>query len=231
MSERLEFDPKDPYPFFADGEPPYSDAQAHSREVDAWLGFTVEALEEDLTRKKAEFQKPGQQLWIGLPAHALLTPYTEFRALVEKLRPAPNTTIVDLGAGYGRLAFVLARHAPEVNFVGYELVRTRVDEGNRIFEKHALTRAKLLAEDLADPTFSPVAAEFYFLYDYGSRTAIEKTLQDLRKIAQSRPITVVGRGRASRDAIERDHPWLSQIVPPEHFAHTSIYRTHAASPK
>ncbi len=73
------------------------------------------------------------------------------------------------------------------------------------------------------PDFKPDAADFFFIYDYGTRPAVQKTLEDLREIARSRPITVVGRGRLSRDAIERQHPWLSQVCPPRHFKNYSIY--------
>jgi hypothetical protein len=79
--------------------------------------------------------------------------------------------------------------------------------------------------DLADPAFKPRLADFYFIYDFGSRPAIAKTLADLSLVARQGPITVVGRGRASRDEVERRHPWLSEVVEPEHLPRYSIYRS------
>ena len=122
------------------------------------------------------------------------------------------------------MGWVMARHFPNVNFIGYEFVKERVEEVRRCW-KGTHSTFKILVADLSTIDFAPAAAEYYFIYDFGSRQAIEKTLQDLRKIAQERPITVVGRGRASRDAIERQHPWLSQMNAPEHFGNYSIYRS------
>jgi hypothetical protein len=50
-------------------------------------------------------------------------------------------------------------------------------------------------------------------------------LASLRELARERGITVVGRGRRIRDAIEAEHPWLASVVPAKHFAHYSIYRS------
>ncbi len=230
------FDPTDPYPLARDGSYDYARAQAHSEEVDAWLGMRTHEIEARLRAAQDDTNRRSlnQQLWIGLSTRALLTPYTELRTLLTELDPKPGETVVDLGAGYGRMGFVLRRHFPEALFVGYELVRERVDEGNRCFERQEsregaamppAERFKLVQADLADPGFSPRHAEHYFLYDYGTRQAISKTLEDLKLIASRQAITVTGRGRASRDAIEREHPWLSQVVSPEHHGNFSIYRS------
>lgn len=224
----IRFDPTDPFPLVAPESHSYAEAQEHSALVDAWLGFTVDAIESDLVRPEGD-----RNYWIGLAPRALQTPYTELRYLLELLKLEPGETIVDLGAGYGRMAFVVGRHAPEVRFIGYEVVPERVREAKRCLARLEDSNTEIVEADLASTEFRPHEADVYFLYDYGSRSAIEKTLADLREIAAKRSITVVGRGRASRDAIERGEPWLSQVVAPEHHPHFSIYRSAfavAASP-
>ena len=219
----LHFDPQNPYPLLLPGVASYSEDQAHAAAVDHWLGLETGRIEAELA---GHARRADQQLWIGLPVQAMLTPYTEFRAILDRLGPLPGQIIVDLGAGYGRMGFVIARHHPEVRFMGYEYVSERVRAGqDRLAASGAPGEIRLIEADLAAPDFSPVAADFYFLYDYGTGDAIEKTLEDLRRIALTRPITVVGRGRASRDRIERGQPWLSQVHPPEHCGHYSIYRS------
>lgn len=216
------FDPADPYPLAFAGD--YRDAQAHAGAVDAWLGLGAEAVESSLNGRQSP---EGQRLWLGLPVQAMLTPYVELRAMLERLSPRPGETVIDLGAGYGRMGFVLARHFSQVRFVGYELVAERVAEGRRALDL-AGARApgvRLEAADLAAESFELPPAEHYFIYDYGSRGAIDKTLGDLRRIAGRRAITVIGRGRATRDAIERGHPWLAEVVQPEHCGNFSIYRS------
>lgn len=228
----LVFDPSDPFPLLEPESHSYPEAQSHSQRVDAWLGLETERVEEELIRKNRAAELPvlsvngdPQQLWTGLPVQALLTPYTEIRTILDQLPLRAGQTVVDLGAGYGRMGFVIDRHFPDVWFVGYELVLERVHEGQRGLKRAGCNNAFLERADLGDPSFVPLAADYYFLYDFGARWAIEKSLDDLKSVAVERAITVVGRGRSSRDAIERNHPWLSQVIPPNHFEHYSIYRS------
>jgi hypothetical protein len=221
-------DPADPFPF--PGDWTYAQEQQHSEAVDSWLGLRTDLIESGLLKRGPDFfcaqaQDTPTEYWVGLPTRALLTPYSELRALLAHLAPHPGDTVVDLGAGYGRLGFVLGRHYPGTGFVGYECVKERVDETRRCLDPLAYPGVRMELADLSDPAFSPAPAKFYFVYDFGARSAIEKALQDLRLIARDRAIVVVGRGRSCRDAIERQHPWLSQVVAPEHFTRFSIYRS------
>jgi hypothetical protein len=224
------FDPSDPFPLL-EGEAafPYAEAQRHAAEADRWLGLDAERIEVGIATEARTRMKGGQQrqqLWIGLPVQAMLTPYTEIRAMLARLRLLPGQAIVDLGAGYGRMGLVVDRHHPGVRFVGYEYVLERVREGHRVIHARGdRPLVQLLQADLSDAGFRPSPADAYLIYDYGTRDAIEKTLEDLRAIARERPIAVIGRGRATRDAIERRHPWLSQVNLPEHCGNHSIYRT------
>lgn len=234
----LVFNPSDPFPLLeAEGpgllasDVSYRDAQIHSAQVDSWLGFRLEPVETKLSAERPHYGGLStEQHWIGLPLQTLQTPYTEIRTLLSLLNLKSNDHVVDLGAGYGRMAFVLAAHYPEVRFTGYEVVQERVDEGQRVLTSYLKklsisSDTKIVCADLSLKTFKPAQARFYFLYDFGSREAISKALIDLREIASEKSITVIGRGRASRDAIERGEPWLSQVNVPRHFDHFSIYQS------
>lgn len=224
----IAFDPDDPFPLLPPPLRVYALEQEHAAQADAWLGLEIERIERELVESGRAADGKVEQNWVGLPSRSLLTPYTEIRETIVRLKPRDGSTLVDLGAGYGRVAFVVAAHFPALRFVGYEIVPERVAEGLRglsRLESPGARGVELLEQDLAAPGFRPCEADFYFLYDFGSRAAIAKTLEDLRQIAAKRPITVVGRGRASRDEIERRHPWLSEVVEPEHLPRYSIYRT------
>lgn len=225
----LAFDPQSPFPLIPAGAYAQTAAKLHAREADRWIGLEADRIEKELSEKRTLAPPPSaerDQMWLGLPVDSLLTPYVEIRELLAELAPPPGSTLVDLGAGYGRIGFVLARHYPDVSFIGYEVVPERVQEGRRCMSRFNSPRAQLIQADLAARDFMPKEADYYFMYDYGTRDAIEKTIQDLRSIAMRRSITVIGRGRASRDAIERQNPWLSQIHAPRHFKNYSIYRSH-----
>ena len=105
---------------------------------------------------------------------------------------------------------------------GYELAE-RALEAQRMLDNLGLTEATVHTQDLSAPRFTPVAADVYFLYEFGSRAHMEKTLADLREHARLRPITVAARGDLCRSLIDRDHPWLTCATPPRHGERVSIY--------
>ncbi len=218
----FEFNPADPFPHLPLEPSSYPAAKRHAAMADRWLGIEVEKVE-------AKIRDPGdgQQRWLDRHPSIFLTPYVELRAWLEQLRPEAGSAVVDLGAGYGRLGFVLARHFPECRFLGFELVPERVKEAAKALERFGAGRASMLQADISDPSWKPPVAEIYFIYDYGTREAISKTLGDLRELARGHGIQVVGRGRAVRDCVEKDHPWLGAVHPPLHEAHYSLYRSFA----
>ena len=88
-----------------------------------------------------------------------------------------------------------------------------------------LDPSKMVAMDLTRPTFKIPVASCYFIFDYGHERDVRKTIDDLKDVARQKPIQVVARGRLSRALIHSDHPWLSAVYEPRHFAHFSIYRS------
>lgn len=222
----LVFNPNDPYPLLKPGDATYQEEQAHSSQVDNWLGLRTAETEAALSLKHQDYKSArDEQHWIGLPVQTLLTPYSEIRYMLSLLNLQTGQRVIDLGAGYGRMGLVIDHHHAGVSFLGYEVVRERVLEGQRVRAERTLGDIDLQCEDLSLPTFKPLRADFYFIYDYGSREAIAKTLNDLREMSMQQPLTVVGRGRASRDQIERSEPWLSQVNTPSHHGNFSIYKS------
>ncbi|MBO9665473.1 MAG: methyltransferase [Bdellovibrio sp.] len=224
---KIPFDPTGPFPLISDEEHTYQEAQEHSVVIDEWLGFRTAEIETALLKSKNYDIQADQTIpvnfWRGLPVQALQTPYTEIRSILKLLDPKADETVVDLGCGYGRMGFVLGLHYPQVNFVGYELVDERVREGNRVLERFNYPRAKIKTQDLTDPEFKPVLAQYYFIFDFGSAPAIDKTLEDLKWIAKNQSIRVVARGRYIRHRIYQTHPWLSSINEPQVFDHFTIF--------
>ena len=212
----LSFQPENPFPYAPAGTP-YAAEKAHASLVDAHLGLATEA-----TEKTIRPPPDGAERWLHVPVDTFLTPYTELRRMLGEINPAPGARIVDLGAGYGRLGFVVQAHS-KARFLGLELVPERVAAGERALRAYGADRAELRCADLADPAFSPPPADWYFVYDYGTRAAIEKTLRDLRALARGQIVRVAARGRAVRDAIERSHPWLGEVVEPRQHGNFTLY--------
>lgn len=218
----LQINPSDPYPLSS--EITDLEAMEYSATLDHWLGFDIESVEKKIFYRLGNSRLgDAQEYWVGLNIQSLLTPYTEIRRILAQLDIKPGDRLIDLGAGYFRIGFVMGHYYPQSTFIGYEAVPERVEETQRCLSKHPYPNVRAELADLSDPKFKPEPADFYFIYDYGTRPAVEKTLEDLKEVARSRKITVVGRGRLSRDAIERHHPWLSQVERPQHFKNYSFY--------
>lgn len=217
-----------PFPVWQTGSYTYDEAQAHSAEVDDWLGLQIAKVEAALCetgcrRRAPDAQAERQQLWIGLAAKSLLTPYVEIRKLLENLRLREGSVVVDLGAAYGRMGFVIGKAYPALRFIGYEYVGERVAEATRCLQKHRIKNAKVEHADLTSASFRLPVADVYFIYDYGTEKAIEKTLYDLKRISKTHPITIVARGKACHDAIKTRHNWLKLVSTPEPAAKSSIF--------
>ena len=214
---------------------PVSDPFKHSESLDEQLGFRVSEIEGKLldearslrpsgnVKTWGEGLHQGSQSWIGLDHQTLQTPYSELARICELLGPRPSDHLVDLGAGYGRLGVVLNVLCPGTRFTGYELVKERVEEGDRVLAALGCEHARLYQQDLTAPGFELPMAEFYFLYDYGKVEHIRRTLRQLEKIADVKNFKLVARGKGSRSLIEHEHPWLADVYPVHREANFSIY--------
>jgi SAM-dependent methyltransferase len=216
------FDPRDPFPLALPNSLTYAQEKEHAKAVDQFLGFEIDQVELRLREASPKSNHAAQ--WIGLAPESLQTPYTEIRHMLSKLDLNPGDTVVDLGAGYGRMGLVLNAHYPECRFLGIEISKPRVDEGNRVYRLHGIKPDSCLVQaDASDSAFLLPEARAYFLYDLSLRATIKQVIDKLKERSQAAPILVVGRGRATRDQIERKEPWLSQIVEPKHCGNFSIY--------
>ncbi|OQW48951.1 MAG: hypothetical protein A4S09_13375 [Proteobacteria bacterium SG_bin7] len=197
----------------------YFEAKALAAKMDIALGFQISEIENQI--KKIN----GLNSWAGLDQEVLQTPYVELHEIMEQLDLRDGSLIVDVGAAYGRLGHVIGRSFPNLHFLGFEVVLERVLEGNRVLKNFNYSNVSLRHADVADKNFSLPVAEAYFIYDFGSPDHVRKVLNDIGEISKTKAVSVVGRGRLSRDLIERENPWLSQVAYPWHFKNFSIYRT------
>lgn len=215
----IAFSSVDPFPLLDIEAYTYSEAKVHAQAADQWIGFDFDEIENQIA------QGPNShQVWRGLPIASLMTPYLELRTLLDILDLQEVRQIVDLGCAYGRMAHVIGRHFPEIQFTGYEIEEARVREGLRGLQPFSYTNVSLLTQDLSSNSFSPRPADVFFIYDFGHKPAIEKTLLDLRDQAGGgHRIQVVARGRLSRHVIHESHPWLYAVQTPKHYLNFSIY--------
>lgn len=197
----------------------YVEAKVYAAKMDLELGFRISEIEKKLSKVQ------DANYWIGLAPEILQTPYSEFFEIMNRLNLHDGSLIIDIGAAYGRLGHVIGKSFPNQNFLGFEVVRERVQEGNRVLALFNYPNVCLKEADVSMETFCLPVADVYFIYDFGNADHIRKILADVGEISKTKSVKVVGRGRLSRDLIERENPWLSQVVSPQHFKNYSIYQT------
>ncbi|MFN7823954.1 MAG: SAM-dependent methyltransferase [Pseudobdellovibrionaceae bacterium] len=198
----------------------YVGSKLRSEAKDRELGFAITGIEQKL---KSEMIPTEKQTWAHISHQGFQTPYEEFEEIFAHFDQAPRLWI-DLGAGYGRLALALHESRPEDQFLGYELVAARAEEGNRILIQQGSVH-RILTQDLTEASFELPEADVYFIYDYGNQEDVAKTLEDLKKIAQRRQIDVIARGRGITQVIFQNHPWLYCNQDPVKGDHWILFRS------
>ncbi len=192
----------------------------HSNHIDKILGFRLKYIEEMMVAEARNFEPDGSheswgpkihkgaQTWVGLDLQTLQTPYSEILRILQLLKIKPYQQIIDLGAAYGRMGIVLGGLFIKNPFIGFEYVKARVDEGNRIYKELGFNRCQLVTQDLFAQNFELPEADVYFIYDYGQVEHIDHTLKQIALIAKKRPVKVVARGKFTKKIIGQYHPWL-----------------------
>jgi hypothetical protein len=192
----------------------------HSNMVDKILGFRIKFIEEMLVAEARNFEPDGSheswgpkmhqgvQTWVGLDLQTLQTPYSECLRILQLLKIRPYQHVIDLGAAYGRMGIILGGLFIKNTFMGYEYVKARVDEGNRVYKELGIVQSRLQEQDLFDATFELPEADVYFIYDYGQVEHIDHTLKQIEAIAHKRPLKIVVRGKFTKKIISERHPWM-----------------------
>ena len=172
----------------------------HSASIDKQFGFRIKKVENKLSQKYAQYDEattpcaqkrhfPDTEAWIGLNPDALQTPYSEIYDALNFIKNTADCdsieTIIDIGAAYGRVAFVKEELYPQSKFIGYEVVKKRQQEGQRVYDYHSLPKSQLVIQDVLDSEFEFPKAQIYFIYDFSDSAdvsyVLKKIIQDKEK--------------------------------------------------
>lgn len=202
----------------------------NSQILDQKYGFNIDEIEKELC---VLHQKQGKtyglgtsRTWVGLHPQIFQTPYAEIDAFLKILKDYRPTTIVDLGAGYGRVGLVMQKYLPESTFYGYEFVKKRCLEGNRIFRSLGLKNCRMHSQNIIDKDFKIPRADVYFIYDFSDQPDQKVILDLFSKKMESEKFFIVVRGKSMRSLIQNKYPEFFSLYRPHHEENWSIYSTH-----
>ena len=165
----------------------------------------------DQSGRKKRYE--GSQTWIGLHPQVLQTPYSEILTIFQTIKRFKPESIVDIGAGYGRLGIVSSSFFPEASFTGFEIIEQRLEEAKRMFEELELGNCKMVQEDLSLESFTPPKADVYFIYDFSDPLDIRKILRQICEVNAGRETLVVAKGEFIQPIIKKTHPEFISVFP------------------
>jgi hypothetical protein len=216
--------------------PKHGHARARSRELDRIIGFKIPRLEQKLLQKYQAYDQPsdptdrkrhyeGTQAWIGLNPQVLQTPYAEMAAFLPILAQYDPKTIIDLGAGYGRLGIVMSAFLPQAQFIGYEIIASRFNEAQRIFELYDLAQCEMRKENIIAQDFELPSACVYFVYDFSDPLDLRVILNQLEERRLTERFFIVARGEGVRSLIQHKYPGFHRCFDAYHAPQWSLYST------
>ena len=194
----------------------------HSNDIDEYMGFNCIEIEQKLSDKCDNF---GHERWIGFDPQVIQTPYSEILSAFENLKNYSINRIVDFGAGYGRVGILSSLVFPNSLFLGFENIKERLLEGERIFNNWKINNATILYRDILDNNFDIPEADIYFIYDFSEVSALKFILQKLSVKVHNENFFLIARGVGVRSLIQNKFPEFWSLHKPFSSEIFSIYST------
>lgn len=209
----------------------------HSKIIDQYLGFRIVRIERKLiqqyrpfftnenevTQKKLHSDNGNEgESWIGLNPQVLLTPYSELYEIFELLQGQIISSVIDIGCAYGRVGIVAKAFFPKASFVGYEIVKKRISEANRINELYQL-EMDIHNQNVLDENFFLPNASLYFIYDFSHFMHIRKVLTLIEEKIGKHPFILVAKGEDVRSIIQLFFPIFILKQTPIYKSNWSIF--------
>lgn len=122
------------------------------------------------------------------------TPLNAVHELGSQLRKLRPRRVIDIGSGHGLPFLMLGDQFKNTEFIGFDIVRAKVNVANEKAEKLGLKNVSFIDQDLGDPQFSIPEADAYYLYNPLSENVLMKVVRQIHAIGLKRPVMVYSFG-------------------------------------
>jgi SAM-dependent methyltransferase len=135
-------------------------------------------------------------------------PYSLFRVLFRRLEVPAGEVLLDLGSGYGRIAFYGAL-LRETRVHGIELVQDRVDEALRVRERLGLAQLEFTCGNAVTAPWPET--RWYCVLNSFLPSVLPAVVSRLRRSARGRRIVIAS--ISTSNLVFADQPWLAELPP------------------
>ena len=196
--------------------------RVHAKHVDRLLGYKIPKIEIKLLKKYRAYDREndqsnrkqhyeGTQTWVGLHPQVLLTPYNEIFEALSVCDAIKIEHVVDIGAAYGRVGLVANSLFPSTLFTGYEVLKQREVEGNRIFDFFELQNLQIVQKNILEDDFVLPKAEIYFIYDFSDSPDLCQILDELEGRIGKYDFYLVTKGERMDFLLEKKYKKFSLV--------------------
>jgi len=192
----------------------------HAKHLDKTLGYRISKIEHKLLQKyraydvisddsnrKQHYQ--GTQTWIGLHPQALQTPYNDIYDALDVLKNLDSSIdvehIVDIGSGYGRVGLVMNSLFPKAQFTGFEVLKKREIEANRVYATLDVANCRVVNQDVLEEDFKLPSAQVFFIYDFSEREDICQILDQLSQRIEDENFYLITKGERVDFLLEKKY--------------------------
>ena len=129
----------------------------------------------------AEARNDRSPLGVGMHRERLYSKYAHLAALWRVLKPKEKETLIDLGAGHGRVGMSLRANGYGTRFIGFELLASRVAEAEEVARTLGFRPADWRVErtDLTSPQFDIPKAEYYYIANPMLPSEVDQLMEKL----------------------------------------------------
>ena len=89
-----------------------------------------------------------------------------FAQLIQILKPEKSYSLLDFGSGYGSLYGYLSRLGHNLNYFGYDILETMVEEGNNIFKDNPQCFFSTSLENIPQVNYAIASGTFNMKMDF-----------------------------------------------------------------
>ena len=117
--------------------------------------------------------------------------YNDIKLIFKEIEIKSGDVFVDIGSSYGRVGNIVGANYPNTQFLGYEIVRERAIEAQRVAKLLQLSNVNYFCTDVSASEFNIPEANWFFLYDSLNNESLAKILEKISMINSNRKARLI----------------------------------------